>query len=223
MYLICSPVQPGVQAWKTQIAIRAFDPELRTRRAGSPSERGVGIDRGNSTYPRPALSPSTPPTVNPEVCRAHEPEPSSTIGGSSGLNSPSGPGDSTWTGASGQIHSADSPHHHTTTASSITSPSFDPDPLQFDARLDTADPSAPDGFSPDTLAPSLCYACHTQLTSRGRNSTASKNGRASSTSLNAGVGSPSGDEQVLLPVWVRPNLRTVSLPRDVQAYLLDEN
>lgn len=55
----------------------------------------------------------------------------------------------------------------------------------------------------NTLTPSLCYACHTQLTSRGRTTT---------TPSTAGV--------VALPVWVGPNLSSRNQMADLSAYLL---
>ncbi|QRV89739.1 cytoplasmic tRNA 2-thiolation protein 2B [Ceratobasidium sp. AG-Ba] len=72
---------------------------------------------------------------------------------------------------------------------SATNTTFDPNPI----------PSAT-----NTLTPSLCYACHTQLTSRGRTTGA--------THPIAGA--------VTLPVWVGPNLLRDRRP-DVSAYLLD--
>ncbi|CAE6416113.1 unnamed protein product [Rhizoctonia solani] len=98
------PVQPGVQVWKTQIAIRTFEPEPRDL-------------------------PLSANTVNPE-------------GG-----------------------------HPRSDAFSTP---------------DSMDHSVPNRATP-TLAPLLCYSCHTQLTSRGR----------------VPVPKPTSD-LVALPVWVRP-------------------
>ncbi|KAG8704789.1 hypothetical protein FRC08_002036 [Ceratobasidium sp. 394] len=54
------------------------------------------------------------------------------------------------------------------------------------------------------LTPSLCYSCHTQLTSRGRT-----------------IAPHSAAETVTLPVWVRPNLVKVHRP-DVREYILED-
>ncbi|CAE6415688.1 unnamed protein product [Rhizoctonia solani] len=95
------PVQPGVQAWKTQIAIRTFEPESRDL-------------------------PLSSNTVNPEGGHPR----------------------------SGTLPTPDSMNHSRATP---------------------------------TLAPLLCYSCHTQLTSRGR--------------VPAPRHTP---DPVALPVWVRP-------------------
>ncbi|KAG9094430.1 hypothetical protein FRC07_011304, partial [Ceratobasidium sp. 392] len=110
------PVQPGVQAWKTQIAIRAF------------------LDSALPSGSIPSATDPVPPTINPVP------------------------------------PAVDSTQQH------------------------------PESFTP-MLTPSLCYACHTQLTSRGRT-----------------VASPLST--VTLPVWVEPNL--AKMRPDVKEFILED-
>ncbi|KAG8727968.1 hypothetical protein FRC12_022125, partial [Ceratobasidium sp. 428] len=116
------PVQPDIQAWKAQIAIRAFGP-------GSTSSTTAADDA-----PRPPPFGSLPSATGP------------------------------------------------TSATPATHPKL------------------------STLTPSLCYACHTQLTSRGRTV-------APLSSVEAGA--------VTLPVWVGPNLVKMRRP-DVSEYILED-
>jgi hypothetical protein len=215
-----SPVQPGVQAWKTQIAIRTFDPEPRITQAGSFSGE-ARLDRVNPTAP--TFLPSSLSTVNSEANHTHEPDPSggATDGTSAPipLNSPLLPpvngSTSIVDGWPLSIHST----HQTAAFSGTTSPSLDPIQPLPDALFNTGDPThiAPEKSVPDVLAPSLCYACHTQLTSRGRIP-----GKGTTVNRNSS-NSTSNSDLVTLPVWVRPNLESACLPRDVQAYLLEES
>ncbi|KAG8748268.1 hypothetical protein FRC10_007658 [Ceratobasidium sp. 414] len=115
--LLCErPVQPGVQAWKAQIAIRAFEPTTSLVAADTPAQ-------SDPISPAAELAPTPIASKHPE--------------------------------------------------------------------------------SP-TLTPSLCYACHTQLTSRGRT-----------------VAPLSATGVVTLPMWVGPNLVKVHRP-DVREYILED-
>ncbi|KAG9105002.1 hypothetical protein FRC06_002923 [Ceratobasidium sp. 370] len=77
------------------------------------------------------------------------------------------------------------------------------DPISPAAEL-VPTPIASEHPGLSTLAPSLCYACHTQLTSRGRT-----------------IAPLSAAEVVTLPVWVRPNLVKVHRP-NVRDYILED-
>ncbi|KAF8688869.1 Cytoplasmic tRNA 2-thiolation protein 2, partial [Rhizoctonia solani] len=127
--LCARPIQPGVQAWKAQIAIRTFEPELRE-------------------FP---LSSSA---VNPEGGHPR----SDTHPGSDSVN----------------------------TNESLLPP--DSGSRQTSELIPTQTNEPIQSSTTPTLAPLLCYACHTQLTSRGR------------------VPVPKHTiDQVALPVWVRPD------------------
>lgn len=141
------PVQLGVQAWKAQIAIRAFE--------------------------------STP--MQPKSTSQPSPAP----------NDP---------------HTRDTP-----SISSATTSLPRPDSPSSAINALTSDPggNAPShALAPEqsNLAASLCYACHTQLTSRGR-------------TPHVPAAGTTGNGAVALPVWVGPNLERRP---DVQAFLLDD-
>ncbi|CAE6410400.1 unnamed protein product [Rhizoctonia solani] len=118
--LCARPVQPGVQAWKAQIAIRTFEPEDRVFPLSSSA---VNSDGG---HPRFDTRPG-----------------------------------------SDSVNANDSL----------------PPPMNGSTQMNE---SIPSNTTP-TLAPLLCYACHTQLTSRGRVPVAKRT-----------------TDQVVLPIWVRP-------------------
>ncbi|QRW17926.1 cytoplasmic tRNA 2-thiolation protein 2B [Rhizoctonia solani] len=118
--LCARPIQPGVQAWKAQIAIRTFEPELRESPLSSSAVNPEGGHPRSDTHPGSDSVSTNESLLPPESGSRQTTEP---------------------------ILSSTTP----------------------------------------TLAPLLCYACHTQLTSRGR------------------VPVPKHTiDQVALPVWVRP-------------------
>ncbi|KAF8754212.1 Cytoplasmic tRNA 2-thiolation protein 2 [Rhizoctonia solani] len=126
--LCARPIQPGVQAWKAQIAIRTFEPELRESPLSSSAVNPEGGHPRSDTHPG-SDSVSTNESLLPPESGSRQ------------------------------------------TTELIPTQTTEP-------ILSSTTP---------TLAPLLCYACHTQLTSRGR------------------VPVPKHTiDQVALPVWVRP-------------------
>ncbi|KAJ1307519.1 hypothetical protein OPQ81_001617 [Rhizoctonia solani] len=67
------PVQPGVQAWKTQIAIRTFEPECGELPLSSNTVNPEGGQPRSGTLPTPdymahSIPPRTTPTLAPLLC-----------------------------------------------------------------------------------------------------------------------------------------------------------